>query len=164
MQPSVGSSPLTITPTQNRETSGTVVILFGILFFGRERGDSGTPHLQGFFILHNRLRQNQVSQLGGLRRASLDKANGTPAQAAAYCKKEGDFEKIGELPQPSSGKRSDWESFKEWVKAQRNASDRSWYPWELSIALWALQKGNPRNCGHALPPNLSSLLTENYLT
>lgn len=91
---------------------------FRYLVLGRERGDSGTPHLQGFFILHTRLRRNQVSQLAGLRRAHLEKANGTNHQAAQYCKKDGDFDERGEVPISNAGKRSDWHAFKEWVKVQ----------------------------------------------
>lgn len=83
------------------------------LVFGREVGESGTPHLQGFISFSNRVRFNPVRALigGG---AHLETARGTPEEAAAYCKKDDDFSEFGVLP-PSQGKRSDIERFKEWV-------------------------------------------------
>ena len=90
---------------------------FQYLVIGRERGNSGTPHLQGFLILRVKLRLANVKQLNGLQRAHLEPARGTNEQAAAYCKKDGDFDEIGELP-TSQGKRSDFDSLKEWIKEQ----------------------------------------------
>ncbi|AXQ66328.1 MAG: putative viral replication protein [Peronelivirus doingaes] len=90
---------------------------FKYAVIGREVGDSGTPHLQMFFITHNRLRLRQVKQLPGLQRAHLEPANGTSQQAAAYCKKEGDFDEHGELPQ--SGPRQDmFAAFRDWYREQ----------------------------------------------
>ena len=92
---------------------------FVYLVIGRERGDSGTPHLQGFFILPGRgLRIAQIKALYG-RRLHLEVARGTPQQASAYCKKEDpDPIEYGQLPADSSGKRTDFDSLKEWIKEQ----------------------------------------------
>lgn len=90
---------------------------FQYLVIGRERGDSGTPHLQGFFILQTKLRLANVKALNGFQRAHLEKARGTNEQASQYCKKDGDFDEHGELPS-NQGKRSDFEELKEWIKEQ----------------------------------------------
>lgn len=89
-------------------------IIYGV--YGRERGESGTPHLQGFCILSAPQRfsflKNQISN-----RVHLEVARAKSKAAADYCKKEGDYEEYGELPD-NQGKRNDFELFKEWVEAQ----------------------------------------------
>lgn len=64
---------------------------------GEEVGEQGTPHLQGFVILHQVKTLHRMKQL--LTRAHLESRRGTVKQAAEYCKKEGDWEEHGELPQ-----------------------------------------------------------------
>lgn len=83
------------------------------LVYGRETGDSGTPHLQGFVIFNSSVLFNTAKQLLG-DRCHLEAAHGTSIQASDYCKKDGDFVEFGDLGvQP--GKRSDWDRYKEWV-------------------------------------------------
>ncbi len=60
---------------------------------GREVGESGTPHLQIYLCLHNRLRMRQVKIL--FPTAHIERMRGTPLEASSYCKKEGDFEEYG---------------------------------------------------------------------
>jgi len=86
------------------------------LVFGRETGDSGTPHLQGFVILD---RSQRLAYIRGLisARAHFERARGTNDQASNYCKKDGDFEEFGTL-ESSQGRRTDWDSFKAWVVEQ----------------------------------------------
>lgn len=67
------------------------------LIFGREQGQSGTPHLQGFIIFTRSVRRTRVSGL--IPRAHLEPARGTSVQASTYCKKDNDYEEFGELPQ-----------------------------------------------------------------
>lgn len=74
------------------------------LVFGRETGDSGTPHLQGYVCFESRRTLRQVRQL--VRGAHLEKAQGTPKQASDYCKKDGDHEEFGQLP-AGQGTRTD---------------------------------------------------------
>lgn len=90
---------------------------FKYLIVGKETGASGTPHLQGFFILppNLRFRLAQVRNLPGLRRAHFEPARGTSLQASQYCKKDGNFEEFGDLP--SDGPKTNiFASFRDWVK------------------------------------------------
>ena len=81
--------------------------------FGREIGESGTPHLQGFISFDDRKRLSQVKALIG-GNPHLEVARNIPA-AIQYCKKDGDFEEFGEMP-AGQGRRTDLDSFKEAVK------------------------------------------------
>lgn len=83
------------------------------LVFGREVGESGTPHLQGFVQLKNSTRFNAVKALVG-NRAWLAQARGNNQQASDYAKKDGDFEEFGDVP-VEQGNRTDWDIYKEWV-------------------------------------------------
>lgn len=88
---------------------------------GKEVGESGTPHLQGYLILAKKLRINQVrTLLGG--RAHCEIARGTPRQASEYCKKGGEYIEEGDCPAGNeavagSRKRSRDEVAKDWVTA-----------------------------------------------
>ncbi|AXQ65787.1 MAG: putative viral replication protein [Cressdnaviricota sp.] len=83
------------------------------IIFGKEIGEQGTPHLQGYIALAKRKRLNQVRTL--IPDSHLSVAKGSAAQNHKYCSKEGDFEEYGDIPS-SQGKRSDLEEFKTAVK------------------------------------------------
>lgn len=83
------------------------------LVAGREVGDSGTRHLQGYVCFESRRGITQVKAILGAR-LHLEVARGSPAQASDYCKKDGDFMEFGTCPGPQ-GRRTDWDAFKEWV-------------------------------------------------
>lgn len=59
--------------------------IFSII--GRERGQNGTPHLQGFIHLSKRLRFPQVKFIIGSR-AHIEPSRGTDEQNEQYCSKE----------------------------------------------------------------------------
>lgn len=84
------------------------------LVFGRERGASGTPHLQGFVVFSGNKRFNAVKQLISVR-AHVEAARGTSQQAADYCKKDGDYEEFGTIPGVEQGKRTDLDDAIEWA-------------------------------------------------
>lgn len=96
-------------------TSSTEQANYAII--GKEVGETGTPHLQCFFIWSSRKRLRQVKLIPGLQRAHLEPAAGTSQQAAAYCKKEGDFWEHGTLPSQGP-KTSIFETFRDWFKDQ----------------------------------------------
>lgn len=77
------------------------------IVIGKEVGATGTPHLQGFFIL---VRSQRLSFLQnwfqGIGHGHFEPARGTNDQAANYCKKDGDFFERGTYP-PGPGARVD---------------------------------------------------------
>jgi len=85
------------------------------LVFGKEVGQQGTAHLQGYVVLKQKLRLANVKALAPFGNAHLEVRRGSIKQASDYCKKDGDFEEFGELPS-QQGKRSEFNEFKEWIK------------------------------------------------
>ncbi len=84
--------------------------------FGYETAPTtGTPHLQGYIHFHRTTRFQAAKRIIG-RRAAVFARLRTPAAAAAYCKKDGDFFEKGALP--SQGKRNDIEEFLDWLKSR----------------------------------------------
>lgn len=78
--------------------------------YGREIGESGTPHLQGYLELSKNYRRAKLSKL--IPRAWLGTRKGTSDEAYTYCKKDGDFVEWGERSIPKQGARSDLLSIK----------------------------------------------------
>lgn len=60
---------------------------------GREIGDSGTPHLQGYMVFNNAVRLTTCREL--LSRAHWEPRRGTDKQARDYCMKDGSFWEVG---------------------------------------------------------------------
>lgn len=84
------------------------------LVFGREVGNTGTRHLQGFVQWKEKQSLRQCKERIG-QRAHLEIARGTPREAASYCKKDGEFVEFGEEPR-GQGRRSDLDEFREWCE------------------------------------------------
>lgn len=81
------------------------------LIFGKEVGESGTPHLQGYVCFES---QRTLSVLKKLQtRAHWEIAKGSPKQASEYCEKEGDVFEKGDRPmtqsEKGSGEKRRWE-------------------------------------------------------
>lgn len=83
------------------------------LVFGREVGESGTPHLQGFVSFDRRRRLTFVRQALS-ESAHYECARGTPKQASDYCRKDGDYVERGVEP-TGQGSRNDIDRYKEWL-------------------------------------------------
>jgi hypothetical protein len=75
------------------------------LVFGRECGESGTKHLQGYVSLCSGRRFDCVKGMLG-DRAHIERAKGSAGQNRTYCTKDGDFEEFGQVPKsPGRGGR-----------------------------------------------------------
>lgn len=74
------------------------------LVFGREIGDNGTPHLQGYIRFVKKKRIGGVKRIVGMN-AHVEVAR-NPVAAIQYCKKDGDFTEIGGW-ESQQGQRND---------------------------------------------------------
>lgn len=72
----------------------------GYLIYGREVGEQGTPHLQGYLQLNSRKRLSAMKKI--LATAHWEPAKGDYASNKAYCSKDGD---IVERGTPRAGKQ-----------------------------------------------------------
>lgn len=89
------------------------------LVFGREIGDSGTPHLQGYVHLKDAITFRALkSQLPSVH---LERARGDGQQNRDYCTKDADFVEIGTLPveKGKAGKEA-------WALILRKAEEGDW--------------------------------------
>lgn len=73
------------------------------LVVGREVGDGGTPHLQGYVEFENQVSLRRLKKLN--KRIHWETRRGTPSQAANYCKKEHNYAEFGLLSK--QGERTD---------------------------------------------------------
>lgn len=87
-------------------------VLYAVI--GREVGDSGTPHLQGYICFSGRKSLAQVRSLLSAR-IHLEVARGSHKEASDYCKKDDDYDEYGSLPSITQGSRSDWNEFRSYV-------------------------------------------------
>lgn len=76
----------------------------GFIVFGREKGEQGTSHLQGYVYFRSAITFRSAKRKIG-ETAHIEKARGTAQENDDYCTKDGDFERRGDLP--SQGKRND---------------------------------------------------------
>lgn len=63
--------------------------------YGREVGESGTPHLQGMIIFNNPVRFGTLKDL--LPNAHVEIMKGTFDDSLAYCSKDGDYVEYGKF-------------------------------------------------------------------
>ena len=71
---------------------------------GREVGESGTPHLQGYMYFEHMKSLQQLREINA--RAHFEAAKGTPLENRNYCSKDGNFEEVGVLPASQAEKGS----------------------------------------------------------
>lgn len=89
------------------------------LVVGKEVGESGTPHLQGYVEWGRSVRFTTLKKLND--RIHWEKRRGTAQQAADYCKKDGNFTQKGDIS--SQGERKDLDEVKESILGGRKVDD-----------------------------------------
>lgn len=113
--------------TLNNWTDGELASLSGkvpdqLRYFvaGKEVGESGTPHLQGYAYTEGQRTHAWFKTLIG-NRAHIEFTKGTHEQAISYCKKDGDFVELGNPPKAPSAVGADelarWEAARKSAKA-----------------------------------------------
>lgn len=78
----------------DRDSARALVCQYNV--FGYERGEEGTPHLQGYVHFSTMKSLAQLKKL--LPRAHVEIRKKSVDEAATYCKKEGDYEEFGVKP------------------------------------------------------------------
>jgi len=66
------------------------------IVYGREVGESGTPHLQGYIHFKEKVTMGKIKSLIGTR-AHVEKRFGSLEQAINYCKKDGNWTQRGNI-------------------------------------------------------------------
>ncbi len=102
---------------------------------GRERGDSGTPHLQGYIHFRDAKTLSSVKRLLG-ERAHLEPRRGSVRQAVDYCRKEGVCDERGECPL-GQGSRTDLSNIRDRIREGANMRGLA----EVSNSYQALRAG-----------------------
>lgn len=86
------------------------------LVYGREVGSNGgTPHLQGYVVFRIRYRLGTVRTIIS-ERGHFEIARGRSYDAAAYCKKDGDFVEYGDGPKKPRSAVPSITDFCNWVR------------------------------------------------
>lgn len=88
---------------------------------GREIGDSGTPHLQGYISFKSAKTFTAIKKLIG-NRCHIEARLGTPQQASEYCMKDNDYYEIGERPK-GQGNRTDLDVMRDVIKETNKMSE-----------------------------------------
>lgn len=90
------------------------------IVFGKEIGEKGTPHLQGYVNFSSAKTMGVAKMLLSMR-CHLEKAKGNAEQNRKYCVKDGDFVEVGTLPR--AGRRVDLEKVAGEIAAGKKVDD-----------------------------------------
>lgn len=80
------------------------------LIFGKEVGERGTPHLQGYIHHRNGCSLRTIKSILASHRYHLEQKMGTTKQAVEYCKKEGDYQEFGKILARTDDKEGPWKA------------------------------------------------------
>jgi len=129
------------------------------MVYGREVGESGTPHLQGFVSL------NSNSRLSGVKKihagAHWEIAKGSSEQNRVYCTKQGDYIETGICP---SNKRKGEAEIERWDLARAAAKEGRFD--DIPSDIYIRQYGNLKKIhaeSQVAPSVLSGELTNQWL-
>jgi len=114
--------------------------------FGKETGEEGTPHLQGFICFKNPKTYSALKNIPGFSRMHFESMKGTVDQNITYCSKQGDYEEYGVKPQ--QGKRSDLDEVVALVESGKRVRDVAL---ECPIQFVKFHKGIERLIGLQAP-------------
>lgn len=92
------------------------------LIYGFEKGEKGTPHVQGYVEFKNPRQLGGVKQIIG-ERGHYETRKGTMEEARKYTKKEGNWIERGETTKTKQGKRTDIDEIKKAVKEGKNMGE-----------------------------------------
>lgn len=92
------------------------------IIYGKEIGESGTPHLQGYVVLLNKKRINWLKK-NFHPTAHLEIKRGSVSEALNYCKKDGDFVERGETPKEQTNKATETRAKYQQIIAAARAGD-----------------------------------------
>jgi len=95
--------------------------------YGKETGEQGTPHLQGYMCIPNKASLSVLKKKMG-DRYHFEIAKGSHEQNYTYCTKGGDFKEVGEMPknpadQGHHGKKGGEMEKERWAKALKEARE-----------------------------------------
>lgn len=93
--------------------------------FGKEEGEEGTPHLQGYVRFKNHVRFTTIKN--ALPRAHIEKAKGSDEQNYVYCSKEGQFETNMAKPPKRTTKAEMLQQVRQLYQ------DVEWKPWQSEL-------------------------------
>lgn len=104
---------------------------FRYLIYGKEVGENGTPHLQGYLECHSPKTIAALKKIPGLSRAHFESRRGTRDQARKYCLKDGIIWESGNWEAGGQGSRTDWHQLHDFLKGNPDFSAaREEYPGE----------------------------------
>lgn len=84
------------------------------LVIGKEVGEQGTSHLQGYIEFETNQRLSKMKKIDTTIHWELRRGSGE--QAATYCKKDGDYMEFGEIFIPKNGARKDIDEARQIIK------------------------------------------------
>jgi len=118
--------------------------IYSYAVVGKEVGESGTPHLQGYVKMRKRTAAKKAfNDLAALfeSRPHMEVAKGSAKKNRVYCSKDGDFAEFGEIT--NQGKRMDLEALKdavldgaswEQLALEHTAAHARFHKWSTKLA------------------------------
>lgn len=120
------------------------------VIYGKEIGEKGTPHFQGYLELNKRVRISYLKKVPGLARAHFERRRGEQGEAIAYCKKDGQWFQFGTAARCGRGRRTDLEDIRQEIvegKKEDEIADAhftQWVQYRRSFEAYRDLKNQPR--------------------